>query len=70
MRIYRLCCYSRVTNFICHWRGGEALHVFVPLQFEPGEAFQFDWSEEGLVINGIYQRMEVSHLKLSDSCAA
>lgn len=53
---------SRVTDYICGWRGreGRAPHAFVPLKFEPGEAFQFDWSEEGLVIGGIYRHMQVS----------
>ena len=63
--------YSRVTDFIRDWRGreGKAVHAFVPLTFELGEAFQFDWSEEGLVIGGIYQRLQVSHLKLCASRA-
>jgi transposase len=48
--------YSRVTDFIRMWRqhGGGAPAAFVPLTFEPGEAFQFDWSEEGVVVGGIY----------------
>jgi len=41
----------------------------VPLKFELGEAFQFDWSEEGLVVGGIYRRMQVSHMKLCASRA-
>jgi len=63
--------YSRVTDFIRDWRGreGKAPHAFVPLTFELGEAFQFDWSEEGLVIGGIYRRIQVSHLKLCASRA-
>ena len=63
--------YSRVTDFIREWRGreGRAPHAFVPLKFELGEAFQFDWSEEGLVVGGIYRRMQVSHLKLCASRA-
>ena len=63
--------YSRVTDFIREWRGreGKAPHAFVPLTFEHGEAFQFDWSEEGLVIGGIYRRMQVSHMKLCASRA-
>lgn len=63
--------YSRVTDFIRDWRGreGKAPHAFVPLTFEHGEAFQFDWSEEGLVIGGIYRRMQVSHMKLCASRA-
>ena len=58
--------YSRVTDFIRDWRGseGKAPHAFVPLTFELGEAFQFDWSEEGLVVGRVYRRMQVSHLKL------
>jgi len=60
--------YSRLTDFIRAWRQGEgqaaATKAFVPLAFEWGEAFQFDWSEEGLVIGGVYRRMQVSHLKL------
>ena len=63
--------YSQLTAFIRAWRGraGKASNAFVPLQFALGEAFQFDWSEEGLVIGGIYRRMQVSHLKLCASRA-
>ena len=63
--------YSQLTAFIRDWRGreGKAPHAFVPLKFELGEAFQFDWSEEGLVVGGIYRRMQVSHLKLCASRA-
>ena len=47
--------YTRVTDFIRAWRAdaGKGLKAFVPLKFELGEAFQFDWSEEGLVVGGI-----------------
>ena len=63
--------YSQLTAFVRDWRGKEgcAVRAFVPLKFELGEAFQFDWSEEGLVVGGIYRRMQVSHLKLCASRA-
>ena len=65
--------YSRVTEFVRKWRAnaGQATanKAFVPLKFELGEAFQFDWSEEGLIIGGIYRRMQVAHLKLCASRA-
>ena len=65
--------YTRVTEFIRAWRQEQgqavATSAFVPLAFELGEAFQFDWSEEGLVVGGIYRRMQVSHLKLCASRA-
>ncbi len=63
--------YSQLTAFIRAWRGqqGKSLRAFVPLSFALGEAFQFDWSEEGLLIGGIYRRMQVAHLKLCASRA-
>jgi transposase len=63
--------YSQLAAFVSDWRGreGKEPHAFVPLKFELGEAFQFDWSEEGLVVGGIYRRMQVSHLKLCASRA-
>ena len=63
--------YSRVTDFIREWRqgSGKAVNAFVPLAFELGEAFQFDWSEEGVVVGSIYYRAQVSHMKLCASRA-
>lgn len=34
-----------------------------------GEAFQFDWSEEGLLIGGLFRRIQVSRMKLCASRA-
>lgn len=39
------------------------------MNFELGEAFPFDWREEGLVVGGIYYRAQVVHLKLCASGA-
>ena len=65
--------YTRVTDFIRKWRQGkgqgDAAKAFVPLTFELGEAFQFDWSEDGLVIGGVYYRLQVSHMLLCASGA-
>ena len=65
--------YSRVTDFIRAWRAGAgsaaAVNAFVPLSFAFGEAFQFDWSEEGLLVGGIYYKAQVAHLKLCASRA-
>ena len=65
--------YTRVTDFVRAWRQGEGqaalVNAFVPLAFGLGEAFQFDWSEEGLVVGGIYYRLQVSHMKLCASRA-
>ena len=63
--------YSRVTQYVRAWRGSgkDVASAFVPLKFELGEAFQFDWSEEPMVIGGVYHRMQVAHLKLCASRA-
>ncbi|MDP3617707.1 MAG: IS21 family transposase [Rhodoferax sp.] len=63
--------YSRVTDFIREWRDteGKAPKAFVPLTFEPGEAFQFDWSDEGMVVGGLYYKVQAAHLKLCFSRA-
>ena len=64
--------YSRVTEFIRRWRreaGGAVVRAYVPLRFEPGEAHQFDWSEEHLVIGGVWRKILAAHLKLCHSRA-
>ena len=64
--------YCRVTEFIRRWRtdGGTAVSkAYVPLHFELGEAFQFDWSEEHLIIGGVWRKILASHLKLCASRA-
>ena len=64
--------YSRVTEFVRRWRlegGTAAVNAYVPLKFELGEAFQFDWSEEHLLIGGVWRKILASHLKLCASRA-
>jgi transposase len=66
--------YSRVTAFIRAWRAEAgsvtARSAYVPLTFSWGEAFQFDWSEEGVVIGGIWRnKVQLAHMKLCASRA-
>jgi transposase len=67
--------YDRVAAFARDWRQAQqeakrtAGKAFVPLRFAPGEAFQFDWSEDWAVINGINTKLQVAHFKLSHSRA-
>ena len=41
--------------------------AFVPLSFDPGEAFQFDWSHEVVLIDGVTTTVKVAHVRLSHS---
>ena len=65
--------YSRVTAFVRNWRnhtsGASAKSAFVPLKFTLGEAFQFDWSEEWLMVGGIHRKILAAHTKLCASRA-
>src|SRR5262245_66185858 len=49
-------------------RLGERTAVaYVPLIFAPGEAYQFDWSYEIVVIAGVTTKTKVAHVRLSYS---
>jgi transposase len=65
--------YARVTEFIRAWRLEQgavtARSAYVPLSFAWGEAFQFDWSDEGLVIGGVWRKVQLAHMKLCASRA-
>ena len=41
--------------------------AFVPLSFAPGEAYQFDWSHEIVLINGTTVTVKVAHVRLCHS---
>ena len=68
--------YDRVAAFARTWREGQTERVnpaskrtYIPLSFAPGEAFQFDWSEDWAVIGGERTKLQVAHFKLSHSRA-
>src|ERR1700685_2666917 len=54
-------------------RSGQREHAsqtapaFVPLSFAPGEAYQFDWSHEVVLLNGVTVTVKVAHVRLCHS---
>lgn len=59
--------YDSVQRYAMKWYRGQdskLSQVFVPLSFKPGEAYQFDWSHEDVVIGGVVQRVKVAHFRL------
>jgi transposase len=61
-----------VYDYCKRWRedhGGPRQAGFIPLAFDLGEAFQFDWSCEYAFIGGLRRRLEVAHTKLAASRA-
>ncbi len=68
--------YGRVAAFARSWKADRQREqqtvgrgTFVPLAFQPGEAFQFDWSEDWAIIGGERVKLQVAHVKLSHSRA-
>lgn len=41
--------------------------AFVPLLFVAGKAYQFDWNEEVMEIDGVVQRVKAAHFRLTHS---
>jgi len=41
--------------------------AYVPLSFDPGEAYQFDWSHEVVILDGATVTIKVAHVRLSHS---
>src|SRR5210317_1640036 len=68
--------YDRVAAFARDWRQREreranraSRGAYVPLAFAPGEAFQFDWSEDWFRIGKRSTKVQVAHFKLCHSRA-
>ncbi len=68
--------YNRVAAFAREWRDDRQRELqttgrgtYLPLAFDPGEAFQFDWSEDWAIIGNERTRLQVAHTKLSYSRA-
>ena len=68
--------YNRVSAFAREWKADRQREMnttgrgtFVPLTFAPGEAFQFDWSEDWAIIGNERTKLQVAHTKLSYSRA-
>ncbi len=63
--------YPRVVVWIRRWRERQAQEprqaAFVPMSFELGDAFQFDWSCEYVFVGGLRRRLEVAHTKLASA---
>src|SRR5260221_181621 len=62
--------YDAVRRYAKIWaqgRGVATAQAYVPLSFAPGEAYQFDWSHEVVLINGVTVMVKVAHVRLCHS---
>lgn len=62
--------YDAVRRYAASWskatRAASA-DAYVPLSFDPGEAYQFDWSQEVVLIDGATTTVKVAHVRLCHS---
>lgn len=68
--------YDRIAAFARQWRQSQqeaartaGRGTFIPLLFAPGDAFQFDWSEDWAVIGKERSKLQIAQFKLSYSRA-
>jgi len=64
--------YSILTDYVRNWRNAvitSSKSAYVPLKFELGDAFQFDWRDEWLMVGGIHRKIQAAHTKLCASRA-
>ena len=63
-------CYDTVRRYAKsreNLQGTASADAYVPLAFDPGDAYQFDWSHEIVVINGVTTKVKVAHMRLCHS---
>jgi transposase len=59
--------YDAVRRYAGRWskeRGHSTAAAYVPLSFAPGEAYQFDWSHEIVLLNGVTVTVKAAHVRL------
>jgi DNA replication protein DnaC/transposase len=62
--------YDAVRRYARQWskeRGQSTAAAYVPLSFAPGEAYQFDWSHEVVLLSGTTVMVKVAHVRLCHS---
>jgi transposase len=62
--------YDAVRRYARSWQrehASQTAPAFVPLSFAPGEAYQFDWSHEIVLLNGVTVTVKVAHMRLCHS---
>jgi transposase len=62
--------YDAVRRYARTWsreHASQTAAAFVPLSFAPGEAYQFDWSHEIVVMSGVTVTVKVAHMRLCHS---
>lgn len=62
--------YDAVRRYVGAWRneqGKSPAKAFIPLEYDPGDAFQFDWSYEQVELGGMPTEVKIAQFRLCHS---
>lgn len=62
--------YDAVRRYVGTWKredGTALVKAFVPLEYDPGDAFQFDWSYEKVELGGVPVEVKIAQFRLCHS---
>ena len=62
--------YDAVRRYVGAWRkeqGKAPAKAFIPLEYDPGDAFQFDWSYEQVELGGVPVEVKIAQFRLCHS---
>ncbi len=62
--------YDSVQRFVKAWKDQSSQSIkqaYIPLIFAPGEACQFDWSHEQIILGGCNVKIKLAHFRLCHS---
>ncbi|SMX50824.1 hypothetical protein MAA8898_05024 [Maliponia aquimaris] len=62
--------YDAVRRYASSWSKATqeaSASAYVPLSFDPGQAYQFDWSHEIVILDGVTMMVKVAHVRLCHS---
>jgi len=62
--------YDAVRRYVGTWKredGTASVKAFVPLEYDPGDAFQFDWSYEQVELGGVPVEVKIAQFRLCHS---
>lgn len=62
--------YDAVRRYVTQWKleaGKAPAKAFIPLEYDPGDAFQFDWSYEKVELGGVPVEVKVAQFRLCHS---
>jgi transposase len=62
--------YDAIRRYVGTWKkadGTASVKAFIPLEYDPGDAFQFDWSYEQVLLGGIQTEVKIAQFRLCHS---